>query len=167
MKVLNKHVLINVNEKKEMLFVKQTEKKGKFQMYVLSVIDLQRILECNYQSAYKVLRSYEYFYINSKPYILASDFYNRTYRVGEVFYYEPLTEGIETKVISVRPRIYSVEDIRIIFNCGLRQAYEIIDMIPGTFTLKQKKYVTEEMFVDWLKTLPNTRGEKRIPLTKF
>ena len=131
------------------------KRNKKIQMYVLSAKDIQRLEDLSYQKALKKLKSFEYFYINSKPYILARDYFCEQYELSEIITYEPITEGIETKLIKVIPTMLTVQDIQTIFSCGQRQSYQIMDAIPGTFKINSKRYISDRDFVLWLETLPN------------
>lgn len=130
--------------------------KRNLELYVLSVKDIERLENCTYQEALKKLKTYEYFYINSKPYILAKDYFVTSFKLSEILMYEPITEGVETKLIKVMPMMFTVSDIQSIFDCGHRQAYKIMDTIPGVFKINTKRYVSDDNFKKWLKTLPNT-----------
>ena len=72
---------------------------GKFQMYVISAVDIQRIEGCTYSQAYNKMKKYDYFYINSRRYILASDYFTNGYLVSEAMYYSHLGEGVDTKYV--------------------------------------------------------------------
>lgn len=128
---------------------------GKFQMYVISAVDIQRIEGCTYSQAYCKMKKYDYFYINSRRYILASDYFTNGYLVSEAMYYSHLGEGVDTKVIKIRPAMYTVKDIMDIFSVGRPKAEKIMDVIPGAFMLDNVRYVYDRDFVDWLESLPN------------
>jgi len=135
--------------------------KGRAQMYVLSIQDIQRIRNCSYKLAAKELKSMDYFYINSKPYVLARDYFGATYGQYEVTMFEPIVEGIETKLVKVFPLLLDVDDIQAIFNCGARQAQRIMNTIDGTFRLNNKKYVRDKDFECWLDALPKAIGMQK------
>lgn len=135
---------------------KEIQVKRNIELYVLSVKDIERLEGCTYQEALRKFKTYEYFYINSKPYILAKDYFVSSFKISEILMYEPITEGIETKLIKVMPMMFTVSDIQSIFDCGHRQAYQIMDVIPGVFKINNKRYVSDENFKKWLKGLPNT-----------
>lgn len=128
---------------------------GKFQMYVISAVDIQRIEGCTYSQAYNKMKKYDYFYINSRRYILASDYFTNGYLVSEAMYYSHLGEGVDTKVIKIRPAMYTVEDIMDIFSVGKSKAEKIMDAIPGAFSIDGVRYVYDRDFVDWLESLPH------------
>lgn len=127
-------------------------------MYVLSIKDIQTIRKCSYSQARAEFAIYDCFYINSKPYILATDYFGQQrYQLLDVGYYENIENNMVTKVIKIVPQIYTVSDIQQIFGCGQRQAYEIMDLIPWTFRINSKRYVDEKKFLEWLETLPNKK----------
>lgn len=127
-------------------------------MYVLSIKDIQAIRKCTYSQAKSEFSIYDYFYINSKPYILAADYFGeQRYQLLDIGYYENIEQHTTTKVIKVVPQMYTVSDIQQIFGCGQRQAYEIMDLIPWTFRINSKRYVDQKRFVEWLETLPNQK----------
>lgn len=128
---------------------------GKFQMYVISAVDIQRIEGCTYSQAYNKMKKYDYFYINSRRYILASDYFTNGYLVSEAMYYSHLGEGVDTKVIKIRPAMYTVEDIMDIFSVGKPKAEKIMDAIPGVFSIDGVRYIYDRDFVDWLESLPH------------
>ena len=128
---------------------------GKFQMYVISAVDIQRIEGCTYSQAYNKMKKYDYFYINSRRYILASDYFTNGYLVSEAMYYSHLGEGVDTKVIKIRPAMYTVEDIMEIFSVGKSKAEKIMGAIPGAFSIDGVRYIYDRDFVDWLESLPH------------
>ena len=133
------------------------EKKEKFNMYVLSAKDIKDLRGVSYTTALNYLKEFDYFYINSKPYILASDFFDEKYYVENIDFLSKIEGDNKTKLVKVLPLMLTVSDIRQIFQCGSRQAYEIMDLIPGMFKVNSKRYVRENDFKLWLDTLPNQR----------
>lgn len=130
--------------------------KNQIKMSVLSVSDIQKLNNISYSSALYELKKYNYFYINSRPYILASEYIGQKYRVAEITY-NSIEEGDNTKMIKVLPLMLTVKDIQSVFQCGTRQAYEIMDLIPCVFKVNSKRYVREKDFAEWLETLPNSQ----------
>lgn len=135
---------------------KNIQVRKNLELYVLSVKDIERLECCTYQEALKKIKTFDYFKINSKLYILAKDYFVKPYKLDEILMYEPIAEGIETKLIKVMPMMFSTSDVQAIFDCGKRQAYQLMDVIPGVFRVNSKRYVSDENFKKWLKTLPDT-----------
>lgn len=133
------------------------ERKEKINMYVLNAKDIQDLRGISYQTALNYLKEFDYFYINRKPYILASDFFGKKYNVESVEYLSSREDDNQTKLVKVLPLMLTVADIKQVFQCGTRQAYEIMDLIPGMFKINSKRYVREKEFNEWLETLPNQR----------
>ena len=134
-----------------------SEKKEKFNMFVLSAKDIQDIRGVSYSTALNYLKEFNYFYINSRPYVLASDYFDEEYYVENIDFLSKIEGDNKTKLIKVLPLMLTVSDIRQVFQCGSRQAYEIMDLIPGVFRVNSKRYVHEEDFKKWLTTLPHSR----------
>ena len=126
-----------------------------FKMFVLSVRDIQVMRNVSYTSALNILKQYNYFYINSRPYILASDYFDEKYHIAEISYSAPEDEGMDVKMVKVLPVMLTVKDVQAVFQCGTRQAYEIMDLIPDTFRVNSKRYIREKDFAEWLETLPH------------
>lgn len=137
----------------------ESRKKSNFgYMYVLSIKDIQQIKKCSYDCAKRELFSYNYFYINSKPYILATEYFGKhKFSVSNFLCQQSIDGEIEVKIIKIMPQMYTVHDIQVIFGCGQRQAYEIMDIIPGSFRINSKRYVEDKCLREWLDSLPNKK----------
>lgn len=127
----------------------------KAEMYVLSLQDIQRIENCTYSKAVKTFNTMNYFRINNKPYVLASEYFCKEFIVDDVAMYQPLGEGLDTKVVKLLPPVFTVRDVAAVFDCGIKHANEIMSVIPKQFKINNTKYVAAEDFKNWLKTLPN------------
>lgn len=126
-------------------------------MFVLSAKDIQDIRGVSYSTALNYLKEFNYFYINSKPYVLASDFFDEEYYVENIDFLSKIEADNKTKLIKVLPLMLTVSDIRQVFQCGSRQSYEIMDLIPGMYKINSKRYVREQDFKKWMDSLPNSR----------
>lgn len=137
--------------------MKNQQERKELKLYVLSAKDIQDIKNISYTRALYILKQFNYFYINSRPYILASDFFDEKYNVKEISFLSKIENDNKTKLIKVLPLMLTVQDIQQVFQCGSRQAYEIMDIIPGVFKINSKRYVREIDFNNWLETLPNSK----------
>lgn len=134
---------------------KNYERKPVVNMYVLSLQDIQRIENCTYSKALKIFKTMNVFHINSKPYVLANEYFCRDFDVKEITMYQPLGEGLDTKVVKLLPPILNAKDIAVIFDCGNKRAYEIIAIIPNSFKINEKTYVKADDFSAWINSLRN------------
>ena len=131
--------------------------KKEIKMYVLSVKDIMQMRNISYTNALYTLKQFDYFYINSRPYILASDYFGEKYHISDISFSAPEDEGTETKLVKVLPLMLTVKDVQSVFQCGSRQAYEIMDLIPTAFKINSKRYVREIDFANWLESLPSQK----------
>lgn len=126
--------------------------KKALKLYVLGVKDIQNLENITYKQALDRIKEYDYFFINSQMYILASDYCYGDLKKAEKLYITCFDEyGYDrTKIVEVKPCFYSVETIQEMFHCGIRKSREIIKQIPGYFIINSKYYVSSEAFERWL-----------------
>lgn len=126
--------------------------KKQLKLYVLGVKDIQNLENINYKQALERIKEYDYFYINTRMYILASDYCFGDLNRAEKLYLTYFDEyGYDkTKVIEVTPRFYTAQDIQTMFSCGIHQSYDIIKQVPGHFSINTRLYVSSESFEKWL-----------------